>query len=128
MLPASAADAGPSVPDAYDGFWVDALHDEAQRRGEQHVSMLGEDAVDETLDAALVKDEATRAAIRDIVVPEAGDVFVGRGEFNVLLALIGLVQAGETPSLEVLDAQRQGKLFYSILLFTCLGCYIVIPT
>ncbi|KKA30280.1 hypothetical protein TD95_003875 [Thielaviopsis punctulata] len=108
MLPSATADS--AVPDAYDSLWADALRDEARRRGELHVSMLGEQAVDEALDAAMVKDGAARATIREIVVPEAGDAFVGRGEYNVLLALIGLVQAGAEPTLEAHEHDNQAQL------------------
>ncbi|KDN61425.1 putative PX domain-containing protein [Colletotrichum sublineola] len=49
-----------------------------------------------------------QAQIMSMVVPAAGgDIAVGRGEFNVLLALIALAQQGETISLDTVDEQRK---------------------
>ncbi|GKT54319.1 sorting nexin MVP-1 [Colletotrichum tofieldiae] len=49
-----------------------------------------------------------QAQIMSMVVPSAGgDIAVGRGEFNVLLALIALAQEGETISLDTVDERRR---------------------
>ncbi|KAH9230388.1 hypothetical protein K456DRAFT_1727444 [Colletotrichum gloeosporioides 23] len=49
-----------------------------------------------------------QAQIMSMVVPAAGgDIAVGRGEFNVLLALIALAQENETISLDTVDERRR---------------------
>ncbi|OHE96555.1 sorting nexin mvp-1 [Colletotrichum orchidophilum] len=49
-----------------------------------------------------------QAQIMSMVVPAAGgDIAVGRGEFNVLLALIALSQEGEHISLDTVDERRR---------------------
>ncbi|KAK2758530.1 sorting nexin mvp1 [Colletotrichum kahawae] len=49
-----------------------------------------------------------QAQIMSMVVPAAGgDIAVGRGEFNVLLALIALAQENETTSLDTVDERRR---------------------
>ncbi|WYZ39710.1 hypothetical protein EsH8_IV_000051 [Colletotrichum jinshuiense] len=49
-----------------------------------------------------------QAQIMSMVVPAAGgDIAVGRGEFNVLLALIALAQEGESISLDTVDERRR---------------------
>lgn len=47
-----------------------------------------------------------------------GDGEVGRNEFNVLLALVGLVQEGERVSLDAVDERRGGE-FGSALIVSC---------
>jgi hypothetical protein len=52
-----------------------------------------------------------QARIMAIVVPAAGpDIALGRSEFNVLLALIGLAQEGEVVSLDGVDERRKSEL------------------
>lgn len=48
-----------------------------------------------------------QAHIMSIVAPGGGEVAVGRNEFNVLLALIGLAQEGESISLDAVDERRR---------------------
>jgi sorting nexin-8 len=53
-----------------------------------------------------------QSSIMSIVAPGGGDVELGRGEFNVLLALVGLAQEGETIGLDSVDERRRSE--YSI--------------
>ncbi|KAH7361498.1 sorting nexin mvp-1 [Plectosphaerella cucumerina] len=48
-----------------------------------------------------------QSSIMSIVAPGGGDVELGRGEFNVLLALVGLAQEGETIGLDSVDERRR---------------------
>lgn len=56
--------------------------------------------------ARLGREEQAR--VMEIVAP-GGEVAIGRGEFNVLLALVGLAQEGETVSLDDVDERRKSK-------------------
>lgn len=44
--------------------------------------------------------------IQDLVAPDGGDTALGRDEFHVLLALIGLAQENDTISLDSVDERR----------------------
>ncbi|KAM0508533.1 hypothetical protein ACHAQF_003734 [Verticillium nonalfalfae] len=55
--------------------------------------------------ARLGADE--QASIMAIIAPNDNDVAVGRNEFNVFLALIGLAQEGEAISLDGVDERRR---------------------
>ncbi|KAH7144350.1 hypothetical protein B0J13DRAFT_554990 [Dactylonectria estremocensis] len=48
-----------------------------------------------------------QARIMSLVAPGGGDVTLGRPEFNVLLALVGLAQEGEIISLDGVDERRR---------------------
>lgn len=48
-----------------------------------------------------------QARIMSLVAPGGGDVLLGRNEFNVLLALVGLAQEGEVISLDGVDERRR---------------------
>ncbi|KAH6670336.1 sorting nexin mvp-1 [Plectosphaerella plurivora] len=48
-----------------------------------------------------------QSTIMAIVVPGGSDVDLGRGEFNVLLALVGLAQEGEAVNLDSVDERRR---------------------
>lgn len=61
-----------------------------------------------------------RDRILGIVSPGGGDV--GRNEFNVLLALVGLAQEGETLSLDTVDERKRGEQARRYRSF--LSCYI----
>jgi|UniRef100_A0A0D2Y236 sorting nexin-8 len=50
-----------------------------------------------------------QARIMSLVAPGGGDVLLGRNEFNVLLALVGLAQEGEVISLDGVDERRKRK-------------------
>lgn len=66
--------------------------------------------VGKLLDGAKVSAQV-RQQIVDIVAPQGLDAAggLGRGEFNVLLALIGLAQEGEEVSLDSVDDRRRRK-------------------
>ena len=57
--------------------------------------------------AASKLDVDQQANIMGIVAPSGGDVTLGRNEFNVLLALIGLAQEDEVVSLDSVDERRR---------------------
>ncbi|KAK7423597.1 Sorting nexin mvp1 [Neonectria punicea] len=48
-----------------------------------------------------------QARIMSLVAPAGGDVALGRDEFNVVLALVGLAQEGEIISLDGVDERRR---------------------
>jgi sorting nexin-8 len=61
---------------------------------------------------------ADQATILNMVVPgsQEPDNGLGRGEFSVLLALIGLAQEGEDLTFDTVDERRKSKcLFCSVL-------------
>jgi sorting nexin-8 len=57
-------------------------------------------------------DSNVQTRILSIVAPEGRDRFtpLGRNEFNVLLALIGLAQEGEEVTLDGVDERRRSKI------------------
>ena len=57
-------------------------------------------------------DEAHREKILSVVLPggEEQNDGVGRGEFNVFMALIGLAQEGDAFSLDEVDERRRSML------------------
>lgn len=57
--------------------------------------------------ARLGADDQT--SIMSIVAPNGNDVAIGRDEFNVLLALVGLAQDGESVNLDSVDERRRSK-------------------
>lgn len=50
-----------------------------------------------------------QARIMSLVAPGGSDVTLGRPEFNVVLALVGLAQEGEIISLDGVDERRRSK-------------------
>jgi sorting nexin-8 len=58
-----------------------------------------------------------QAEIMNIVAPAGGDVAIGRSEFNVLLALVGLAQEGESVGLDGVDERRKSEF---LVPFTCM--------
>jgi sorting nexin-8 len=50
-----------------------------------------------------------QARIMSLVAPGGHDVNLGRNEFNVVLALVGLAQEGEIVSLDSVDERRRSK-------------------
>lgn len=103
LLPASDA------PDSY----VEAFDVVAREHGSG--GRIGLGGVTRTLAAAKLGADA-QARIMSIVVPRGGsggddddEVALDRNQFNVLLALIGLAQEGEVPSLDGVDERRRGE-------------------
>lgn len=99
LLP--AADAPESYVEAFDA--VAREHD----AGGGKISSGG---VARVLAAARL-DADTQARIMSIIAPggSGDDVALGRNEFNVLLALVGLAQEGETVSLDGVDERRRSE-------------------
>ncbi|KAF3770421.1 hypothetical protein M406DRAFT_344168 [Cryphonectria parasitica EP155] len=92
----SAADA----PDSYIETFDTVVRDGG---GGANVSSAG---VSRVLAAAALDADA-QAKIMSIIAPAGGEVALGRNEFNVLLALVGLAQEGETVSLDSVDERRR---------------------
>jgi sorting nexin-8 len=68
--------------------------------------------VTRTLAAArLGANDQTR--ILQLIAPKEGEATLDRGEFNVLLALIGLAQNEEAVTLDSVDERRNGKSSHS---------------
>lgn len=59
--------------------------------------------------ARLGADADTQRNIMSLVARGGHDVSLGRDEFNVLLALVGLAQEGEIISLDSVDERRRSK-------------------
>ncbi|KAK0704343.1 hypothetical protein B0H67DRAFT_499236 [Lasiosphaeris hirsuta] len=96
LLPAS------DVPDSYVETFDAVLHDDGSD------GRITSGGVARTLAAAkLGADEQAR--IMGLLAPSGGggEVTLGRSEFNVLLALIGLAQEGEIVSLDGVDERRR---------------------
>lgn len=98
LLPASDA------PDSYIETF-DTLVSQTGNRG------ITSDGVAKVFSAARLSDASTKSRIVSLVAPDAGDdeVNLGRGEFNVLMALVGLAQEGEVVSLDGVDERRRSK-------------------
>lgn len=93
------------VPDSY----VSAF--DAVARGDGQGGRITAGGVAQTLAAArLGADEHAR--VMSVLAPlqsSGGELSLGRSEFNVLLALIGLAQEGEIISLDGVDERRRSK-------------------
>ena len=74
------------------------------------------DGVAKVFSAARLSDAAMQSRIVSLVAPDAdGDgVNLGRNEFNVLMALVGLAQEGEIISLDGVDERRRSKSLRAI--------------
>jgi sorting nexin-8 len=97
LLPAS------DVPDSYiDAF--DALLDAGNREG-NGVSVEG---VKKLLANSDIPNHA-QAKILEIVLPAGGSVALGRNEFNVVFALLGLAQEHEDITLDSVDERKQSE-------------------
>jgi sorting nexin-8 len=93
------------VPESY----VDA-YDLALGTGDRVGARIGLTSVREILSGSGIS-ASDQAKILNLVV--TGDIDsasgLGRGEFNVLLALVGLAQEGEDLTLDAVDDQRKSK-------------------
>ena len=94
LIPASDA------PDAYIETF-DAIANEEGANGKITVGGVAK------VFAAARLDADDQASIMSIVAPGGNDVAVGRPEFNVLLALVGLSQEGESITLDGVDERRR---------------------
>lgn len=79
---------------------------------------VSSDSVAKVFAAARLHEQATQTRIVSLVAPEStgGDLHLGREEFNVLMALVGLAQEGELMSLDGVDERRRSKYLSSFYL------------
>lgn len=100
LLPAA------DVPESY----IEAF-DTAVR--EEHDGKISAGGIAKLFAAARLDADA-QSSIMGVIVPggssDSDDVSLDRGEFNVLLALVGLAQEGEVISLDGVDERRRSKL------------------
>jgi sorting nexin-8 len=95
------------VPDSY----VD-IFDEVLKDGNDAGGKLSSAGIAKVLSAAkLGADDQSR--IMTIIAPNGQLHDIGRNEFNVLLALIGLAQEGEDITLDGVDERRRSQYFRS---------------
>ena len=104
LLPAS------DVPESYiDAF--DTLLDSSERLG----AGVSVNAVKKILESSRL-GSAEQTRLLNIVAPKhTNTTALGRGEFNVLLALIGLSQESEEATLDGVDDRRRSKNFRQIM-------------
>lgn len=95
---------GADVPDSYIEAFDHALHEDGAGGGK--VSAAGVAKV--LASAKLSADHQTQ--IQRIIAPGGVEADVGRDAFNVVLALIGLAQEGDTISLDGVDDRRRSEL------------------
>ena len=99
LLPASG------VPDTY----ID-LFDSVLKGGDSEGGKVSSSGVTRVLSAAnLGADDQAR--ITNLIAPGGQAPSLGRNEFNVLLALIGLAQEREDITLDSVDERRRGEPF-----------------
>ena len=107
--------AGADVPDSY----LDTF--DAVVRADGSGGRLRAGGIAKVFAAArLAADQQAR--VMSIVVPPGADISVGRGEFNVLLALIGLAQEGEVISLDGVDERRRSEFLARPTALSELAC------
>ena len=124
LLPSS------DVPDYYiDAFDTSLKEDEESAASTGALSGHG---VARVLAAAKL-DADSQTTIMGVLAPGntdgAAGLSLGRNEFNVLLALIGLAQEGDVPSLDGVDERRRSEFLFRclILLFVYIPPSIVQP-
>lgn len=96
ILPESA------VPESYIDAY-DTLLDLGQRSG----SGISAREVKKLLESTRLSSEEQVRLLKLVGARDAGDVGLGRSEFNVLLALIGLSLEGEEATLDGVDERRK---------------------
>ncbi|EMR65850.1 putative px domain-containing protein [Eutypa lata UCREL1] len=92
--------AGTDVPDSYIEVFDSAVAEDGE------AGRVTPSGVTKTLAAARLSAD-NQARIMGILAPAGSDAPIGRNEFNVLLALIGLAQQGEPVSLDGVDERRR---------------------
>jgi sorting nexin-8 len=105
------------VPDSYIDAFDNLLESSGTQRGEISV-----DAAKKLIAEAAISADA-QSKISGIVLPtaESDATGIGRNEFNVLLALIGLAQEGEDVTLDSVDERRRRKLLLACFVARELG-------
>ncbi|KAF4119806.1 sorting nexin-8 [Geosmithia morbida] len=96
------------------GSYIESFDAVLNRGSGGHV--ITSDDISQVFAAARLSDVSVQSRIVNLVAPDGGSqVQLGRGEFNVLMALVGLAQEGEEISLDGVDERRknlpQPKLF-----------------
>ena len=103
---------GDEVPESY----IETF--ETMRR-ETGKTGINSDGVYQVFASARLHESATQKRIMSLVAPDGldgDDTYIGRDEFNVLLALVGLAQEGEVISLDGVDERRRSKCRDSVCL------------
>ncbi|KAL8377605.1 hypothetical protein RB595_008342 [Gaeumannomyces hyphopodioides] len=80
--------------------------DDAPKKATAQAGRVGSEGLMRALSAAKIGPEQS-SRILGIVAPSGGEPELGRNEFNVFLALIGLAQEKETISLDGVDERRR---------------------
>ncbi|KAI9766320.1 MAG: Sorting nexin mvp1 [Geoglossum simile] len=96
LLPAS------DVPESY----IDT-YDAALNSGDRTGTGLSLDGVKKVLSTSGLGAGDSEKILRELVIGREPAQSLGRGEFNVLMALIGLAQEGEEPTLDGVDDRRK---------------------
>lgn len=99
---------GVDIPDNYVEVFDNAVREDGSG------AKVTSSGVTKTLAAAKLRAD-DQAQIMGILAPGGNLELIGRSEFNVLLALIGLAQEGEAVSLDGVDERRRSKLNYRYL-------------
>jgi sorting nexin-8 len=97
--------AGVDVPDSYIEAFDDAVREDGSNG---KVTSAG---ITKALAAAKLSADS-QARITNIITPASEEGAIGRNEFNVLLALIGLAQEDEHVTLDGVDERRRSKSFF----------------
>lgn len=99
------------VPESY----IDA-YDLILNSGDRVGSGIGLTSVREILSSSGLS-ATDQSKILNLVASGDHESFggLGRGEFNVLLALVGLAQEGEDLSFDAVDDRRKSELFFEVL-------------
>ncbi|KAI9159042.1 Sorting nexin mvp-1 [Paramyrothecium foliicola] len=112
--------AGAAVPDSYVDTFDTFVREDGASGGRVSAGGVAK------LFAAARLDADAQARVMSLVAPNgANDLALGRDEFNVLLALVGLAQEGEVVSLDGVDERRRGKS--TVLLVTSYSFEGVFP-
>jgi sorting nexin-8 len=98
LLPPSDA------PDEYIELFDTALKNHGGR-GDK----IGVAGLTSVFSAARISAEQQAKIMAIVAPPSDGDIALGRNEFNVLLALVGLAQEGEIVNLDGVDERRKSK-------------------
>lgn len=99
--------ASTEVPDSYIEAFDNAV---AEDGSNGRVTLAG---ITKTLAAAKLNAD-DQARIASIIGSDDDNVSLGRNEFNVLLAMIGLAQEGEVVSLDGVDERRHSKSQFAL--------------
>jgi sorting nexin-8 len=108
LLPAS------DVPDSY----ID-IFDNVLKSGDGEGGKISSSGISRVLSAGNLEAD-DQARIMNIIAPGGQSTSLGRNEFNVLLALIGLAQEREDISLDGVDERRRSQCFINTMIVRAL--------